>query len=189
MRSSLEQSVTLSFLTVCWLWFSTPTSTQADTFGGFDEHFTIDFVTIGNIGNGDDVDNPYPNSGDGGTSYGGVDYEFRVGVTEVPQDWITRAISLGMMNFQQGGLASQYRPTVNMDWYNAAVFVNWLNTSTGHQVAYNLTFSTNSQTWSMALWGTDEAWQMGGQNLYRHKNAYYFLPSEDEWYKAAYHKK
>ncbi len=25
-------------------------------------------------------------------------------------------------------------------------------------------------------------------NLYRHKDAYYFLPSEDEWYKSAYHK-
>ena len=25
-------------------------------------------------------------------------------------------------------------------------------------------------------------------NLYRHKDAYYFLPSEDEWYKAAFHK-
>ena len=26
-------------------------------------------------------------------------------------------------------------------------------------------------------------------NLFRHKDAYYFLPSEDEWYKSAYHKK
>jgi formylglycine-generating enzyme len=26
-----------------------------------------------------------------------------------------------------------------------------------------------------------------GNNAYRHKDAYYFLPSEDEWYKAAYH--
>src|SRR5687767_7425263 len=28
----------------------------------------------------------------------------------------------------------------------------------------------------------------GGENLFRHKDAYYFLPSEDEWYKAAFHK-
>jgi len=27
----------------------------------------------------------------------------------------------------------------------------------------------------------------GGENLYRHKDAYYFLPSENEWSKAAYH--
>jgi len=30
--------------------------------------------------------------------------------------------------------------------------------------------------------------QTGGENLYRHKDAFYFLPSENEWYKAAYHK-
>ena len=41
----------------------------------------------------------------------------------------------------------------------------------------------------MTLWSSEEAWQIGaGKNLYRHKDAYYFLPSEDEWYKAAYHK-
>ena len=40
----------------------------------------------------------------------------------------------------------------------------------------------------MALWDNGQAWQAGGQNLFRHKDAYYFLPNEDEWYKAAYHK-
>ena len=39
----------------------------------------------------------------------------------------------------------------------------------------------------IALWTTTEAWQQGGENLYRHKDAKYFLPSEDEWYKAAYY--
>ena len=38
------------------------------------------------------------------------------------------------------------------------------------------------------MWNSTEAWQVGGQNLYRHKDAYYFLASEDEWYKAAFHK-
>jgi len=37
------------------------------------------------------------------------------------------------------------------------------------------------------LWTTTEAWQQGGENLYRHNDAKYFLPSEDEWYKAAYY--
>ena len=27
----------------------------------------------------------------------------------------------------------------------------------------------------------------GGSNPYRHKSAFYFLPSADEWFKAAYH--
>ena len=71
-----------------------------------------------------------------------------------------------------------------MTWYEAAAFVNWLNTSTGHPVAYNLDAGATTLT----LWSSAQAWQAGGQNLYRHKDAYYFLPSEDEWYKAAYHK-
>jgi formylglycine-generating enzyme required for sulfatase activity len=72
-----------------------------------------------------------------------------------------------------------------MEWYEAAAFVNWLNTSTGHQAAYNLTYLHN---WSLNLWSSEEAWQADGENLCRHKDAFYFLPSEDEWYKAAYHK-
>jgi formylglycine-generating enzyme required for sulfatase activity len=39
----------------------------------------------------------------------------------------------------------------------------------------------------MALWNSANAWQLGGENLYRHKDAQYFLPSENEWYKAAYY--
>ena len=41
---------------------------------------------------------------------------------------------------------------------------------------------------SLTLWSSAQAWQLDGENLYRHKDAFYFLPSEDEWYKAAYHK-
>ena len=157
-------------------------SVHADTFGSGVNAFTIDFVDIGNAGNADDA-------GAGGglysTPYGGVPYVYRMGVTEVPQDWIPKATSLGMSNVVAGGW-SGLQPAANMTWYEAAAFVNWLNTSTGHQAAYNMTFSGG--TWRMTLWSAGDAWQLGGENLYRHKEAYYFLPSEDEWYKAAYHK-
>ena len=39
----------------------------------------------------------------------------------------------------------------------------------------------------MTLWSSGDAWQAGGENLYRNKDAFYFLPSENEWYKAAYY--
>ncbi len=39
----------------------------------------------------------------------------------------------------------------------------------------------------MNLWSSGQAWTAGGENLYRHKDAYYFLPRENEWYKAAYY--
>jgi hypothetical protein len=32
-----------------------------------------------------------------------------------------------------------------------------------------------------------EAWQLGGENLFRHTDARYWLPSMDKWYKAAYY--
>jgi hypothetical protein len=83
-----------------------------------------------------------------------------------------------------------------MTWYEAAAFVNWLNTSTGNHPAYNLTYNTVSPTfgyWSMTPWSASEAFDEDPGpgvklNVYRHKNARYFLPSENEWYKAAYHK-
>lgn len=62
--------------------------------------------------------------------------------------------------------------------------MNWLNTSTGHQAAYQI----NAGVTALTLWSPAQAWQADGQNLYRNKDAYYFLPSEDEWYKAAFHK-
>jgi hypothetical protein len=157
---------------------------SADIFGSGANTFTIDFVNIGNAGNADDVNNPYPNPGDGGTPFGGVAYEYRMGVTEVSQDWITKATNQGMTNVTAGAFTGN-QPAANMTWYEAAAFVNFLNTSTGHQPAYDLRYSSD---WFMVLWSSGQAWRVGGENLYRHKDAFYFLPSEDEWYKAAYHK-
>jgi MYXO-CTERM domain-containing protein len=39
----------------------------------------------------------------------------------------------------------------------------------------------------MQLWSSEQAWTAGGTNLYRNKDTSYFLPSENEWYKAAYY--
>ena len=154
--------------------------TSADTFGTTGNEFTIDFVDIGNAGNADDA-------GAGGGSYfspyGGVSYTYRMGTYEISQNAITNATASGLTNVNAGSFAGN-RPAADMTWYEAAAFVNWLNTSTGHQAAYDLAFAGN---WSMTLWSSAQAWQAGGENLYRHKDAYYFLPSEDEWYKAAYH--
>lgn len=154
---------------------------HADTFGSGANTFTIPFVTIGNAGNSDDAG---AGGGVDSSPYGGVSYEYRMGVYEVPLDAITKATALGLANVSAGG-SSPDHPAVDIGWYDAAAFVNWLNTSTGHQAAYNLSFSG---FWSMSLWSSAEAWQAGGENLFRHKDAFYFLPSEDEWYKAAYHK-
>ena len=147
-------------------------SAQADTFGTSGNEFTIDFVNIGNAGNAADT-----------TGYGAVPYEYRVGKYEITQDAITKATASGMVGVTAGAWTGN-QPAADISWYEAAAFVNFLNTNSGKTVAYNLTFTTS---WSMALWSSEQAWTAGGTNLYRNKDAYYFLPSENEWYKSAYY--
>lgn len=145
---------------------------QADTFGTSGNEFTIEFVNIGDTNNAADT-----------TGYGAVPYTYRVGSYEISQNNITSATASGMSNVTAGAWTGN-QSAANMSWYEAAAFVNWLNTSTGKTAAYDLTFSNG--VWSMALWSSEQAWTAGGTNLYRNKDAVYFLPSENEWYKAAY---
>ena len=145
---------------------------QADMFGTSGNEFTIDFVDIGNTGNTADT-----------TSYGAVPYEYRASIYEISQNAITKATASGMSNVTAGAWSNN-QPAANISWYAAAAFVNFLNTNSGKTAAYNLSFTTN---WSMDLWSSEQAWTAGGTNLYRNKDAYYFLPSENEWYKAAYY--
>jgi hypothetical protein len=152
---------------------------HADTFGSGPNGFTIDFVNIGNAGNANDA-------GAGGaiysSPYGGVPYAYRMGTFEIAQDAITKAAASGVLNLG-GGAWSATQPVANISWYQAAAFVNYLNTSTGRPAAYQL----NGTNTALTLWSSGQAWQAGGENLYRNKDAYYFLPNENEWYKAAYH--
>jgi formylglycine-generating enzyme len=170
-----------SILTVCALALASiaVTSARADVFGSGLNQFTLDFVNIGNAGNTDDL-------GAGGglysSPYGGVPYAYRMGTYEISQDAITKAAASGVLHLG-GGAWSATQSAANMTWFQAAAFVNWLNTSTGRPAAYQL--DTGNTT--LTLWSSGQAWQAGGENLYRNKDAYYFLPSENEWYKAAYH--
>ena len=149
------------------------TSVQADTFGGrTTNEFTVDFVSISQTNNAADT-----------TGYGAVPYNYRVGTYEISQLQITKAAQIGMAHVSAGAWTNN-QPAANLSWYEAAAFVNFLNTNSGKTAAYNLTFTTN---WSMAPWSSEQAWTAGGTNLYRNKDAYYFLPSENEWYKAAYY--
>ena len=153
---------------------SIQSSAQAETFGTSGNEFTINFVNIGNAGNAADT-----------TSYGAVPYEYRASTYEITQDAINKATASGMTNVTAGPWTGN-QPAANLNWYEAAAFVNFLNTSSGKTAAYDLSWSGTA--WSMELWSSDQAWTAGGTNLYRNKDAFYFLPSENEWYKAAYYK-
>jgi predicted dienelactone hydrolase len=97
---------------------------STDAFGSGANSFGIDFVTIGNAGNAQD-------SGAGGGQYsapfGAVGYTYRMGVTEVAQDWITKATSAGLTNVTAGAWGGN-QPAANVTWYEAAAFVNWPKT-------------------------------------------------------------
>ncbi len=78
------------------------------------------------------------------------------------------------------------RPPANeVSWYEVAQFANWLNTNTGHQAAYKFTGTQGQGDYTFAVWEVGDAGYDSG-NPYRNSNAYYFLPTEDEWVKAAY---
>ncbi|QDT60969.1 Formylglycine-generating sulfatase enzyme [Stieleria bergensis] len=154
---------------------------QADagviTFGSGANKFEMTFVEIGSPGNADDLTG-YPSPA------GKVEYTYQMGKYEVSEDMFTKfndSQSLTITTDTRG----PNKPVTYVSWNEAARFVNWLNTSQGFQAAYNFTTSVVNN--NIDVWSSGEAWQLGGQNLYRHKDAHYWLPSLDEWYKAAYY--
>jgi formylglycine-generating enzyme required for sulfatase activity len=160
---------------------------QADTFGMGANQFTIDFVTIsgdsGNLGS-------WP-AGDDYTFTGVNRNDYRIGRFEITNDqWNKFKASLGVPVTGTPSLAYDHEPywtgtnvPINgVSWYEAAQFVNWLNTSTGHQAAYKFTGAQGQSDYALATWSAAEA--DNGTNLYRHKDAEYYLPTENEWVKA-----
>jgi Sulfatase-modifying factor enzyme 1 len=149
---------------------------RADTFGSGDNQFTIDFVKIGNPGNApDDAPNPA----------GAVNYAYRIGKYEISEQMIDKANAISAEMGMPLGITKDTRgpdkPATSVTWFEAARFVNWLNTSTGSVPAYNFDNLGAFQLWQP----TDAGYDAG--NLYRNKLAKYFLPSLDEWHKAAYY--
>lgn len=149
------------------------TAAHADTFGTGANQFTLDFTSIGNANNSADTN-----------GYGSVGYAYRIGTYEISQNQIDKATASGLNNVVAGSFSGD-RPAGFMSWYESAAFVNWLNTQKGFAPAYNLTWS--GSTWSMALWTVSNA-GYDANNEYRSSLAKYFLPSENEFYKAAFGK-
>ena len=156
---------------------------HADTFGSGGNTFSMSFVPIGNAGNANDTVTASDSSG---KFFGGVSYTYKMSVTDVSQTMLALATANGVPNLG-GGAWTGNRPAANVAWYQAAEFVNFLNTSTGHVAAYSLNYNIFNQQIGINLWSAGQAWTAGGLNQFRNKDAVYFLPSENEWYKAAYY--
>ena len=159
--------------------------TITETFGSGANQFQIEFVTIGTPGNEADRGTYTGNFNSAGQSYsaGGVSYIFNLGKHEVSREMIDKAnsaggLGIGMHDMSSLGGNGADKPASGISWNEAAKFVNYLNTSRGKQAAYSFDANGNFQ-----IWGSG---QYRGDNRFRHIDAYYFLPSVDEWYKAAY---
>ena len=167
----------------------TLTSAHADTFGSGGNAFTIDFVTIGNAGNANDSGT----TGSYFTPYGGVGYTFQMGKYEISEDMINKANTEGGL-FITKDTRGVDKAATNVSWNEAARFVNWLNVSQSYAPAYKFSLNpgdvgyvSNTQAnTDLVLWTVSDA-GYDPSNLYRNSNAHYFLPSENEWYKAAFY--
>jgi len=156
---------------------------------------TIDLVTIGNPGNASDA-----------TGYGAVGYFYQIGKYEVTAGQYTEflnavakadpnelyAPSMGDSNgwvganIQRRGTSPNYsydvpadwanRPVNNVSFWDAARFANWLH---------------NGQPTGPQGPGTTEDGaylNIGNQDTFtRQPGARFVIPTESEWYKAAYH--
>jgi len=130
----------------------------------------IDFVSIGNVGNPADS-----------TGYGAVDYGFSIGKYEVTNaQWDAFVNAAGAPT---GNPSNAYDrsatwtgdniPTNWVSWYEAAQFCNYLTSgdkSLGAYLFSNGDFAGIDRNSAISVYGTA-----------------YVIPTEDEWYKAAYY--
>ena len=153
---------------------------------------TIDTVPVGNAGNANDT-----------TGYGGVDYDYGIGKYEVTLNQYTEFLNAvgatdtyGLYNVNMGsnpnimgisrsGASGSYsysvigsgnRPVTCVSWYDSARFANWLGNGqpTGAQAAGTTETGAYTLTGNTGIITRNAGWT-------------YSLPSENEWYKAAYH--
>jgi formylglycine-generating enzyme required for sulfatase activity len=149
----------------------------------------IDFVAIGNAGNlgdtrtgaegpGQPFANPY--------GCGAVGYNYRIGKYEVTNaQWNSFVDASGAPTGDEGiyNYSSQFtdpqQPVTNVNHYEAMQFCNYLTTGDKSKGAYRFS-GTNDNPGSFM--GVD---RIAAKTTY---GTIYVLPTEDEWYKAAYFK-
>ncbi len=153
---------------------------------------TIDWVTVGNPGNAADT-----------TGYGAVSYAYQISKYEVtnaqyaeflnakaasdPLSLYNTSMGLGFGGITRSGVSGSYtysviagrgdKPVNYVSFYDALRFANWLHNGQG---------SGDTETGAYTLLG-GIATPSNGTTVTRNAGANIFLPSEDEWYKAAYY--
>jgi formylglycine-generating enzyme required for sulfatase activity len=150
----------------------------------------VDTVLVGDAGNAADS-----------TGYGAVNYEYHIGKYEVTIAQYTAFLNavaatdtyslyntsmgtdLNIAGISRSGSSGSFsysvigsgnRPITYVSWFDAARFANWMNNGQG-------TGSTESGAYTLN--GASS-----GVGFTKNPGATWWIPSEDEWYKAAYYK-
>jgi len=146
---------------------------------------TIDWVTVGNAGNAADI-----------YGYGAVGYNYRIGKYEVTNAQygeflnataatdsyglyntgmesygITRTGSSGSYTYSVTGALANH-PVAHISWYDAARFANWLANGQGNGSTETGSYTLNGKT---------------SGTVFVNPGAQIYIPTENEWYKAAYY--
>ncbi len=154
----------------------------ADTFGaGTFYEFTLNFVTVGDAGNTAN-----------GSAYGDgeVGYDYRIGKTEITaEQWLALERAISGTDYPVG----TYLPR-QATLFEAATYCNWLHNGATNDPAtlYTGVYQITGLPYDTAFvaWDSADQWVNtdGTKNPYRHKDARYFLPNNDEFYKAGWYK-
>ncbi len=155
----------------------------------------IDFVHVGDAGN----------PADPVTGYGAVGYDFALGKYEVTLNQyaaflnaVAAADTYSLYNLNMGAnaniagilrtgdpgtynysvLGSGDRPVTYVSWFDAARFVNWLHNGQPNGAQDASTTEAGAYTLNGALSGVGFAKNPGAE---------FWIPGENEWYKAAYY--
>lgn len=171
--------------------------TQADV--------SYQLVTIGDAGNANDI-----------TGFGAVNYGYRIGKYEVTIEQYTAFLNAvarddpyGLYNGSMGGIpnvagisrsgvsgsysynvlnnngSSANRPVTSVSWFNAARFANWManNQPTGAEGST----TTENGAYDLSNFSNGLAVPKNIINPNTGKVPSYYIPLENEWYKAAYY--
>jgi formylglycine-generating enzyme len=145
----------------------------------------IDFVTIGNAGNAGEQSllADYSDT----TYFGGVNYEYQIGKYEVTNaQWNVFTTAAGTPTGnpseaynESATFTGAQQPANEVSWYEAAQFCNFLTSGDKSKGAYQ--FSGNNTNPGDFL-GINRNTAISSYGIA------YVIPTEDEWYKAAYFK-
>lgn len=160
---------------------------RADTFGTGANQFTMDFVNIGNAGNAAQSVANRAHGEASGDGYGAVGYDYRIGMREVSIDQFATAraadsrIGDGNEDAWNDGTRTvgTSGPADRLTWSDAAKFANWLTTGDAHTGAYQFHDI-------VGIVGYTEHGSTAMDSLILTYGKVYVLPTEDEWFKAAY---